>query len=119
MARSNLISHKTVEEFWKPWPIVLKKGSRFRLRFVRLSRARKYMAYWCGGIYTIEDCYYRIKKRDWMGKRHQIESAARHYSFDQPTVIVNKYGIVIDGNHRLLALIQKKYKGLIMILEQT
>ncbi len=116
-----MIRHRDVVAWAQPWPIRFKTAKGlWRIRLVTLSQALAFKAFWRddgGRRVTARTAARRIRK-NWLGKDHQIASLARvgavHY---RPVLLVEK-GIIVDGNHTLLALERLRYRGRILVLER-
>lgn len=110
------ISAKQLKEMFDIWPIALPKRWRFKLRVATpksLIRYR-YMNHLGKKRRTIG---YVLKNLSLLGGGHEhlIRSIAR--SNHIPGIVVVAKGVVIDGNHSLLALLLRGYNKPILIAE--
>jgi len=101
-----ILSRSKVNDFFNPWPVILPKG-RYGIYLESLNKVKKYKCFWDPKL-SIGEAAHRIKTNDWLGKRHQVESIAIHTKSDKPIIIVSN-NIILDGNHRICALINKKH----------
>ena len=116
------ISEKIVREYLKPWPILLPKG-KYTMEFQTVKQiSRRYFAFWpyYANRVPIDKAVSWIKQDDWLGKRHQIESLAKYGNLNHPMIIVSHNKVILDGNHRICALILKKrYKDLVLVFRHV
>lgn len=100
------------------WPMGFRGRRKWKLRFVTMTEVKSLRCCW-NGHHTLKTVHCRIMKDNWLNKRHCILSRARNSSIEtRPFVIVVKR-IVMDGTHLLLALIERKYRGKVLIAESN
>ncbi len=111
------LSTKDLKSWAKPWPIILPKNRLWKARFSTVAKEKqKIKCFWDKDRrVSLTTAYNRIMRDDWLGKRHQIWSISKHWRPETPMFIVTK-GVMIDGNHRFLALIETKYRRKILII---
>lgn len=110
------ITTKQLVSFWNPWPIIVPKG-RYKVSLEEFKIACKYKSFWCQDL-SISKVSSKIIKYNFLGKRHQIHSLSKYSKIEQPTIIVSKNGVILDGNHRMCSLWDRKYKGYVMVIKK-
>lgn len=110
-----IITWKQLKNWLDPWPIVFRGNPKFRAKLVTAKQLGKYKSCWGYQKRTLDEILRLIEEDDFRGKQHQIRSLAR--SAYEPRAIIIKDGIVWDGNHGALAMLLRKSKKLIMVLE--
>lgn len=109
-----------VRGLFNPWPIRVPE-CEWRLRLAKPAQLMEYKCFWwveeSGEKYRISmrEAYHRVMEDDWRGQRHMVHGMiqSRHI----PRGIIIHDGIVIDGNHSLLALLAIDYDRPIFVLE--
>src|SRR5216117_1382132 len=111
--------HRDVLAWAAPWPIAFRHARRWRIRFLTLKQTLRFKTFWTdarGRRVSAKVAAARIRK-NWLGKDHQVASAARvGLCLHRPVVMVLD-GVLVDGNHTLLALERRRYKGRVLVLE--
>lgn len=94
-----------------PWPISISGRYRWQYAFMSMRECTMLRSCWDKEL-TFRQIAPLVKQR-WGGHDHQIASLARH-GIKHPAILVVG-GVVYDGNHRLLALMRRKYRGPVLV----
>lgn len=78
------------------------------------QQLEKYKCIWYHSLFTIEQMV-KLIDSDFSEKRHSIDNLARTKILFPYVTIYN--GIVVDGTHRLLALLRQGYKLPILVIQ--
>lgn len=110
--------HYDLLNWLQPWPIAFRGRRKWKLYFLSMSQAKRLKSCWKedGKRYSMATVHKRIHK-GWLRKHHHICSLARSSSVENKPVIVVVKGVVWDGNHTLLALIERGYNGPVLVAE--
>lgn len=101
-----ITTHKEVRALLDPWPIAMSKG-RYRWTVSTVAKCKKLKSFW-DPDYKMSAVARQLRER-WPSRHHHV-SAIEMSGPGLPFIIVER-GMVVDGNHRLLAMIRMKYKG--------
>lgn len=120
MKKSKFIfSRDEIRSIFDPWPILFPKRARFVAFPEKFSKALNRLSCWRdaqGNRKTLRRFAFLVETEDFQGMRHSIRSLARS-NIRIPFIVVDKRGIVYDGNHRMCALKLQGYKGSVLVIE--
>lgn len=111
--------HGDIIGWMNPWPIRFSRRFPWRIRFVSVRQALRYKSFWHTeqGKRVTAMTAAKLIRKNWLNKDHQIASAARvGRCLHRPVILVHA-GVIVDGNHTLLALERRRYRGRIMVIE--
>lgn len=115
-----MIDHYDLLNWSGCWPMGFQGRRYWRLRFLTMTEIKALRSCWKdenGRRFTLKTVHRRVMKSNWNGARHGLRSRARAASIElRPFALVVR-GIVMDGNHTLLALIERGYRGKVLIGE--
>lgn len=120
MAGHTTLTSLQVYELFDPWPIAL-PSCEWVLRTAKVEDLAEYKCYWWLNVglrkhrVTMREALKRVIEKDWMHQRHMVLGLAR--SGHLPRAILIYDGVVVDGNHGLLALAFRRYNGSILVAE--
>lgn len=116
-----ILTSRQVEDLFHPWPVSNLGHNLWRLRVAKPSELAKYKCFWWvtdgkrKRRVSMKRALKMVLDGDWGHQRHMIHSMARS-GYVPRAVIIDK-GVVIDGNHGLLALLVRDYYGPILVVE--
>lgn len=119
-----IVSQKDMLDWLQPWPIAFRYNKKCKVYLTTIERASMLYSFWTyeGKRIRAKDALKKIRKEDWLGKRHQISSYVEHGKpWKKPTIVVSiVFGkkVIMDGNHTLLALLQSKKKVKVLVFER-
>lgn len=108
---------KQTRQLVDPFPITMSKG-RYRWTVSTVAKLAKTKCFWHTGkgkrvsIRTAA----KIVRKEWGGRHHHISALMQSGPGKLPIIMVEG-GVIIDGNHRLIAMVLMKYKGPVIKVE--
>jgi hypothetical protein len=116
MARKRVITTtRELRLLLDPWPIALTKG-RWRWRLASMAKCRRLKCFWkIKGKRVSAETAARSLLRYWPEKHHGVVTIQQ--AGQRARWIIVENGVVVDGNHHLLAMIRAGYKGPVIVIE--
>ncbi len=101
------------------WPMGFRGRRKWNLRFITMTEVKSLRSIWRhkGKRKTMRTTHRLVMKEDLLGRSHSVLSRARNSSIETRPFALVVRGVVIDGNHLLLALIERNYRGKVLIAE--
>ncbi len=100
---------RELRELLDPWPIAMTKG-RYRWTVSTAAKCSKLKCFWntpAGKKISVAAAAKKVRKY-WPDHHHHVSALIR--SGPGLTFVIVEDGVVVDGNHRLIAMIQMKYR---------
>lgn len=104
---------KQTRQLVDPFPITMSKG-RYRWTVSTVAKLAKLKCFWDRRA-RISSVARSIGKR-WPARHHHISALIQSGPEKMPVIMVEE-GVIIDGNHRLIAMVLMKFKGPVIKVE--
>ncbi len=108
---------KQTRQLVDPFPITMSKG-RYRWTVSSVAKLAKLKCFWrtSKGNRVSMRTAAKILRKEWGGHHHHVSGIMQSGPGKLPIIMVEQ-GIIIDGNHRLIAMVLMKYKGPLIKVE--
>lgn len=111
------VAQRDVLAWLNPWPIRFRSIHVWTLSFRTVKQCLRYQSFWhVKGRRVTAKTALTLLRGPLADRLHHIEGMARNPAcFQKPVLMVHR-NVIVDGNHTLLALARKRYRGKVLVL---